>query len=493
LFRFTSIKDYHAALNADHTTCAQAVKFYLDQITAHENLNAYLEVFAEEALEQAAIFDAERKQGKRLGKLHGVIIGIKDVLSYKGHRLTAASKILENYTAVYTATAIQKLIDEGAIILGRQNCDEFAMGSSNENSAYGPVKNAIDNSKVPGGSSGGSAVAVQAGLSMISIGSDTGGSVRQPADFCGVVGLKPSYGRISRYGLIAYASSFDQIGIFSKTIDDAALVLEVIAGEDEFDSTVSSKPVPAYSKLIESKEIENKLKENEKIEKGNNPKKVAYFKETLFHPGLDAEIKSKIESYLKDLTAKGYIVEAIDFSLLSYLVPTYYVLTTAEASSNLSRFDGIKFGHRTKESIADLNDLYKKTRTEGFGEEVQRRILLGSFVLSAGYFDAYFTKAQQVRQKLVDLTNTVFSKYDFIVSPTVPTTAFGLGAHNHSATEMFLADIYTVYANLVGIPAISIPLFTHSNGMPFGLQVMSASFNEAGLLSFSKEQMLNKL
>jgi aspartyl-tRNA(Asn)/glutamyl-tRNA(Gln) amidotransferase subunit A len=318
---------------------------------------------------------------------------------------------------------------------------------------------------------------------MISIGSDTGGSVRQPADFCGVVGLKPSYGRISRYGLIAYASSFDQIGIFSKTIEDAALVLEVMAGEDEFDSTVSSKPVPAYSKLIERKEIE----------KTTSPKKVAYFKETLFHPGLDAEIKTKIESYLNDLTAKGYIVEAIDFSLLSYLVPTYYVLTTAEASSNLSRFDGIKFGHRTKESIADLNDLYKKTRTEGFGEEVQRRILLGSFVLSAGYFDAYFTKAQQVRQKLVDLTSTVFSKYDLILSPTVPTTAFGLGERNHSATEMFLADIYTVYANLVGIPAISIPLFTHSNGMPFGLQVMSASFNEAGLLSFSKEQMNNKV
>ena len=483
MFRFTSIKDYHTALNAAHTTCVQAVKYYLDQITAHANLNAYLEVFSKEALAQAAILDAAAKQGKRLGKLHGVVIGIKDVLSYKGHALSAASKILENYTAVYTATAIQKLLDEGAIIIGRQNCDEFAMGSSNENSAYGPVKNAIDISKVPGGSSGGSAVSVQAGLSMISIGSDTGGSVRQPADFCGVVGLKPSYGRISRYGLIAYASSFDQIGIFSKTTEDAALILEVMAGEDEFDSTVSSKPVPAYSKLIERKEIE----------KANSPKRIAYFKETLFHPGLDPEIKTKIESYLNDLTAKGYLVEAIDFSLLSYLVPTYYVLTTAEASSNLSRFDGIKFGHRTKESIADLNDLYKKTRTEGFGEEVQRRILLGSFVLSAGYFDAYFTKAQQVRQKLVDLTSMVFSKYDLILSPTVPTTAFGLGEHNHSATEMFLADIYTVYANLVGIPAISIPLFTHSNGMPFGLQVMSASFNEAGLLSFSKEQMNNKV
>jgi aspartyl-tRNA(Asn)/glutamyl-tRNA(Gln) amidotransferase subunit A len=478
LFRFTSIKDYHAALVAERTTCTQAVKYYLDQIAAQENLNAYLEIFSEEALSLAASLDAQRNQGKSLGKLHGVVIGIKDVLSYKGHKLSAASKILENYTAVYTATAIQKLLDEGAIIIGRQNCDEFAMGSSNENSAYGPVKNSIDHSKVPGGSSGGSAVSVQAGLSMISIGSDTGGSVRQPADFCGVVGLKPSYGRISRYGLIAYASSFDQIGIFSKTIEDAALVLEVMAGADEFDSTVSSKPVPAYSKEI-SKEID----------KATSPKKIAYFKETLFHPGLDAEIKTQIENYLKQLETKGYIVEAIDFSLLSYLVPTYYVLTTAEASSNLSRYDGIKFGHRTKESITDLNDLYKKSRTEGFGEEVQRRILLGSFVLSAGYFDAYFTKAQQVRQKLVDLTNTVFSTYDFILSPTVPTTAFTLGEKNHTATEMFLADIYTVYANLVGIPAISIPLFTHSNGMPFGLQVMSASFNEVGLLSFSKEQM----
>jgi aspartyl-tRNA(Asn)/glutamyl-tRNA(Gln) amidotransferase subunit A len=478
LFRFTSIKDYHAALVAEHTTCTQAVKYYLDQMAAQENLNAYLEIFSDEALSLAAHLDAQRNQGKSLGKLHGVVIGIKDVLSYKGHKLSASSKILENYTAVYTATAIQKLLDEGAIIIGRQNCDEFAMGSSNENSAHGPVKNAIDHSKVPGGSSGGSAVSVQAGLSMISIGSDTGGSVRQPADFCGVVGLKPSYGRVSRYGLIAYASSFDQIGIFSKTIEDAALVLEVMAGEDEFDSTVSNKPVPAYSKEI-SKEIE----------KATSPKKIAYFKETLFHPGLDAEIKTKIENYFKDLEAKGHLVEAIDFSLLSYLVPTYYVLTTAEASSNLSRFDGIKFGHRTKESVADLNDLYKKSRTEGFGEEVQRRILLGSFVLSAGYFDAYFTKAQQVRQKLVDLTTAVFSKYDLILSPTVPTTAFSLGEKNHSATEMFLADIYTVYANLVGIPAISIPLFTHSNGMPFGLQVMSASFNEIGLLSFSKEQM----
>lgn len=472
MFRFTSIKDYHAALVAESTSCIQVVKHYLEQIALHKNLNAYIEIFEEEALHLAAQLDAKRKQGESLGKLHGVVIGIKDVLCYKGHKVSAASKILENYTAVYSATAVQKLVDEGAIIIGRQNCDEFAMGSSNENSAYGPTKNAIDLTRVSGGSSGGSAVSVQAGLSMISIGSDTGGSVRQPADFCGIVGLKPSYGRISRYGLIAYASSFDQIGIFSKTIEDAALVLEVISGKDHYDSTVAATPVPNYST---------------EINKPKSIKKIAYFKQTLFHPGLDAEIKSQIENYLKVLETKGYIVEAIDFSLLSYVVPTYYVLTTAEASSNLSRFDGIKFGHRSKEKTNDLNDLYKKTRTEGFGQEVQRRILLGSFVLSAGYFDAYFTKAQQVRQKLVEVSNDVFSKYDLLVSPTVPTTAFKLGVKNHSATEMFLADIYTVYANLVGIPAISLPLFKHSNGMPFGLQVMSAPFNELPLLSFSKE------
>jgi aspartyl-tRNA(Asn)/glutamyl-tRNA(Gln) amidotransferase subunit A len=375
-------------------------------------------------------------------------------------------------------------LDEGAIIIGRQNCDEFAMGSSNENSAYGPVKNALDTTRVPGGSSGGSAVAIQANLCMISLGSDTGGSVRQPADFCGVVGLKPSYGRISRYGLIAYASSFDQIGIFSHTVQDAAMVLEVIAGADAFDSTVSVKEVPEYAQLLESTSA---ITTTPKA-----PKKIAYFKETLSHPGLDPEIKKQTEDYLASLVAKGYTVEAIDFNLLAYLVPTYYVLTTAEASSNLSRFDGIKFGHRTTHPIEDLTGLYKKSRTEGFGAEVQRRILLGTFVLSAGYFDAYFTKAQQVRQKLVDLTNDLFSKYEILVSPTVPSPAFKLGENNHSATEMFLADIYTVYANLVGIPAISIPLFKHSNGMPFGLQIMSAGFNEVQILQFAHEMMNSK-
>lgn len=476
MFRFNTIKDYHAALIAGETSCVQTIQHYLEQISMHQHLNSFLELYDQEAIALAINLDKARAAGTPLSKLHGVVVGIKDVLCYKDHRVSAASKILENYTAIYSATAIEKLLAAGAIIIGRQNCDEFAMGSSNENSAYGPVKNALDNERVPGGSSGGSAVAIQADLCMISLGSDTGGSVRQPADFCGVVGLKPSYGMISRYGLIAYASSFDQIGIFSKTVQDAALVLEVIAGADNFDSTLSNKPIPEFSVAINDPQLAA-------------PKKIAYFKETLAHPGLDPEIKTQTEAYLASLKAKGHTVEAVDFSLLSYLVPTYYVLTTAEASSNLSRFDGIRFGHRTTATVTDLTDLYKLSRTEGFGAEVQRRILLGSFVLSAGYFDAYFTKAQQVRQKLVDLTNNLFEQYDILVSPTVPAPAFKIGEHQHSATEMFLADIYTVYANLVGIPAISIPLFKHSNGMPFGLQVMSKPFNETALLHFSKSMM----
>jgi aspartyl-tRNA(Asn)/glutamyl-tRNA(Gln) amidotransferase subunit A len=474
MFCFTDIQTYHGQLKTGATTCAQAVQFYLDQIEAQKNLNAYLEVFAEEAIERAKVLDQERLDGKSMGSLHGVVIGIKDVISYKGHALSAASKMLENYTAVYSATAVERLLEAGAIIIGRQNCDEFAMGSSNENSAYGVVKNAANQSLVSGGSSGGSAVAVQANLCMVSLGSDTGGSVRQPADFCGVVGFKPSYGRISRHGLIAYASSFDQIGILSKNIADAAIVLEMIAGADAFDSTVSAQMVPAYSQAIQTVHVK---------------KKIAYFKETLTHPELDPEIKNQIENQIAQLKADGHTVEAIDFDLLNYIVPTYYILTTAEASSNLSRYDGIRFGHRTAENVEDLNALNTLSRSEGFGAEVQRRILLGTFVLSAGYYDAYFTKAQQVRQKLVEFTNQVFQQYDFIISPTVPTTAFKIGMQHPSATAIFLADIYTVYANLVGIPSISLPLFTHSNGMPFGLQVMSASFNELALLQFSNSFM----
>ena len=474
MFSFTSIKNYHQFLAANTNGCVATVNNYLNIIKQKQHLNAFLEVFETDALQQAMLLDEKRKQGKPLGKLHGVIVAIKDVLCYKGHKVSAASKILENYTAVYNATAIEKLLKEDAIIIGRNNCDEFAMGSSNENSAYGVVKNALNESLVPGGSSGGSAVAVQAGMCMVSLGSDTGGSVRQPADFCGIVGLKPTYGRISRYGLIAYASSFDQIGIFANNVEDVALVLETIAGADEFDSTVSQQSIEEYSNLNTP---------------SNKKYKIAYFKEMLEHDALDSEIKNSIQQYIQQLKNDGHEVEAVDFDLLKYIVPTYYVLTTAEASSNLSRFDGIKYGYRSTPTNNNLTDLYKNTRSKGFGKEVQRRIMLGTFVLSAGYYDAYFTKAQQVRNILYTKTKEIFKTFDAVIAPTVPSTAFPIGSASNNPVEMFLADIYTVYANLVGIPGISIPLFKHSNGMPFGLQVMANHFNELTLLSLSKNMM----
>ena len=477
MFSFTSIKDYQIALNNGQTTCVESVSYYLQQMQKHAHLNAFLEVYAREAIQRAEVLDALKREGKPTGKLHGVVVAIKDVLCYKDHKVSAASKILENFTSVYNATAVEKLLTEGAIIIGRNNCDEFAMGSSNENSAFGNVLNAKDNSRVPGGSSGGSAVAVQAGLCMASLGSDTGGSVRQPADFCGIVGLKPSYGKISRYGLIAYASSFDQIGIFANSVEDVALLLEVIAGADDFDSTVSTSEIPAYSQLL--------YDDNKKY-------KIAYFKEALNHPSLDVEISASIKSFIEELKEDGHTVEAVPFELLDYIVPAYYILTTAEASSNLSRYDGIKYGYAVKEDFQDLTDFYKKTRSHGFGKEVKRRIMLGTFVLSAGYYDAYFTKAQQVRRILYNNTQTIFSKYDVILSPTVPSPAFKFGEKSNDPIEMFLADIYTVFANLVGIPGISIPLFTHSSGMPFGLQLMAAHDEEVTLLQIAKRCLFSK-
>lgn len=456
------------------TSCVEAVSFYIEQIGRHSHLNSFLEVYGDEALERAKQLDALHLSGKPAGKMHGVIVALKDVICYKGHKASAASRILEGYTAIYNATAVEKLLEEGAIIIGRNNCDEFAMGSSNENSAFGNVLNAKDNDRVPGGSSGGSAVAVQAGLCMVSLGSDTGGSVRQPADFCGIVGLKPGYGKVSRYGLIAYASSFDQIGVFANTVEDAALTLEVIAGADEFDSTVSKEAVPAYSSLLD-----------------NNKDKfrIAYFSEALDHPSLDREIAASIRSFIDRLIAQGHTVEPVHFDLLDYVVPTYYVLTTAEASSNLSRFDGIKYGYAAKNDFNNLTEFYKKTRSHGFGKEVKRRIMLGTFVLSAGYYDAYFTKAQQVRKILADRTSEIFKRYDAVIGPTTPSPAFRFGEKSNDPVEMFLADIYTVFANLVGIPGISLPLFTHSSGMPFGIQAMTNRENELTLLRLSKSFM----
>lgn len=485
MFGFTTIKAFHTALQNGQTTCVEAVLFYTQAIAQNAYLNAFLEVYESEAIERAKQLDEAAANGALTGPLHGVIVGLKDVIAYKGHTLTASSNMLGNFESVYSATATEKLLAAGAIIIGRQNCDEFAMGSSNENSAFGPVRNAADTERVSGGSSGGSAVAVQAGLCMISLGSDTGGSVRQPADFCGVVGIKPSYGRISRYGLIAYASSFDQIGIFSKTVEDAALVLEVIAGADDYDSTVSQRPVEPYSQAVERGMSIAANKSDSSAKKY----KLAYFKEALYHLSLDPAIQAQTLSFIQSMQAVGHTVEAIDFNLLEYVVPTYYVLTTAEASSNLSRYDGVRFGHRTHQEGLNLTEMYKASRSEGFGEEVKRRILLGTFVLSEGFFDAYFTKAQQVRQLLKQRTDAIFSQYDAILSPTVPAPAFKIGEKSDDPIEMFLADIYTVYPNLVGIPAISIPLFTHPNGMPFGLQVMTRSFDETNLLQLSAQMM----
>ena len=473
MFEYISINQYHLALTQGKSSCAEAVRYYLAQIQQSKHLNAFVHVFAEEAIQKAAELDTKRKAGNVIGKLHGVVIAIKDVICYKDHPLTAASGILKNFTSLYSATVIEKLLQEEAIIIGVCNCDEFAMGSANENSVYGNVLNAADESRVPGGSSGGSAVAVQASLCMVSLGSDTGGSVRQPADFCGIVGLKPTYGRISRYGLIAYASSFDQIGIFANNIDDASKVLEMIAGADEYDSTVSQKPVEKYSAA---------LKENKKF-------RFAYFKETLEHPSLDTEIADGLNKLIEQIKNEGHEVTALSFEYLDYIVPAYYILTTAEASSNLSRYDGVRYGYRSKKSSTDLTEFYKHNRSEGFGKEVKRRIMLGTFVLSTGYYDAYFTKAQKVRRKLVEKTQLVFNEFDLILMPTSPSVAFKIGEKTDDPIAMYLADIYTVFANLTGIPGISLPLFKHSNGMPFGVQLMAKQFNELSLLQASQQLM----
>jgi aspartyl-tRNA(Asn)/glutamyl-tRNA(Gln) amidotransferase subunit A len=501
LFSFSSIFDYQEALREGTLSCRDVVLYYLERIKRLSYLNAFVRIYEKEALETADRLDNEFLTLKKPGRLHGVIIGIKDVICFKGHLVTAGSHILEGFHSLYHATAVERLVREGAIIIGHLNCDEFAMGSSNENApVHGRVKNALDPEKVPGGSSGGSAVAVQASLCMLSLGSDTGGSVRQPADFCGVIGLKPTYGRISRYGLIAYASSFDQIGIFGKNIADIAVLLEVMSGFDPRDATSSRRPVPSYTeglthnaqRLMPTKGLTPNARLTTIVNRQPptaNHQRIAVLKEALEHPSLDPEIRTKLTDFIADLRLKGHLVEEISFELLDYIVPAYYILTTAEASSNLSRFDGVRYGHRTADKEAGFPGFYLKSRSEGFGKEVKRRILLGTFVLSAGYYDAYFSKAQKVRKILTERTKLIFNEFDLILSPTVPTTAFKSGEKSTDPIAMYLADLYTVYANLVGIPGISLPLFTHTNGMPFGVQAMTNQFRELSLLQFSNELM----
>ena len=476
-------------------TCRQLVEHYLTRITDNQHLNVFTEVYADRSLARADKLDARRaNQPETVGRLHGMVIGLKDVLSYAGHGLRAGSHILDGFEAQFTATAVERLLAEDAIIIGRQNCDEFAMGSSNENSAFGPVRNAADPSRVPGGSSGGSAVAVQAGLCLASIGSDTGGSVRQPAAFCGVVGLKPTYGRVSRWGLVAYASSFDCIGPIANTPTDAALLLEVMAGPDAFDSTVSSQPVDAYS----TPQVRNPA----------TPIRIAYLADGVDSEGVAPVIRAVTQQAIDRLRGAGYVVEPVTLSLLKYLLPTYYVLTTAEASSNLSRFDGVRYGYRATEGVPDLISMYKNSRTEGFGPEVRKRILLGTFVLSASYYEAYYTKAQQVRRLVRDETERIFDRYDFLMMPTTPTSAFALGKkneQNHTGSasdsvsdglsetdplQMYLADLFTVQANVTGYPAISIPNGFDPNGdgpaLPIGLQFMAPPFQEQALVTMAE-------
>ena len=441
------------------------VEFYLDNIQKQSELNAFLEVFETSAREQAIRVDEKIREGKA-GRLAGMVIGLKDNLCYKDHKVSSSSKILEGFESLYTGTAVQRLLDEDAVIIGRLNCDEFAMGSSNETSAYGPVKNPLNLALVPGGSSGGSAAAVAANLCTVALGSDTGGSIRQPASFTGTFGLKPSYGRISRFGLIAYASSFDQIGPITNSLEDSALLLEIMAGKDEYDNTVSSKPVENYTSIEKTGKL-----------------KIAVLAESLETEGVDPEVLQKMESIIEKLKEDGHTVENVSFPYLQFMVPTYYVLTTAEASSNLSRFDGVHYGHRSP-IAAGVEATYINSRSEGFGPEVQRRIMAGTFVLSNEFYDAYYTKGLKVRRILKEKTNEIMSKYDVMILPTTPSTAFPLDGVK-DPIQMYLQDIFTVHANLTGNPAISLPLGKHSNGMPFGVQVMADNFKEKELFNFS--------
>ncbi|MEQ9437936.1 MAG: Asp-tRNA(Asn)/Glu-tRNA(Gln) amidotransferase subunit GatA [Cyclobacteriaceae bacterium] len=470
---FTSFHDIQQLLQEKSISCQGIVEHYLTNIREQEHLGAFVEVYEEEARLQAVAVDQKLSEGTA-GRLAGMVIGLKDVLCHRDHEMQAGSQILESFRSQFTATAVQRLLDEDAIIIGRQNCDEFAMGSSTENSSFFPTRNAADPGRVPGGSSGGSAVAVQAHMCTASLGSDTGGSIRQPAAFCGLVGMKPTYSRISRYGLIAYASSFDVIGTLTHTVEDAALLTEIMAGEDEYDSTVSQQPVPSYLNNLNSDAA---------------PRKIAYLQNTLVHAGIHPEVREKTEQALQQLRQDGHRVEAVDFPLLEYVLPTYYILTMAEASSNLSRFDGVRYGYRSPNSKT-MEAMYKKTRTEAFGEEVQRRIMLGTFVLSASYYDAYYTKAQKVRRLLQDATCKLLQEYDFIVLPTTPTPAFKLG-ERANPIEMYLADLFTVQASIAGVPAISIPVGNSEEGLPIGLQVIGDAFKETELLAFARYFMDN--
>ncbi len=446
-------------------TVPEVVKAFLDNIEKEDGkIKAYITVCKEEALKKAdevqAMFDAE----KEMGALAGIPIAIKDNICTKGVRTTCASKMLENFIPPYDASVMKKIEATNAIILGKTNMDEFAMGGSTENSAFFITKNPVNLDKVPGGSSGGSAAAVAGKMAPISLGSDTGGSIREPASFCGIVGMKPTYGLVSRYGLVAFASSLDQIGPFSKTVRDNAVLLTAIAGHDEMDSTSAN---------VENKDYEKALVNDVKGLKIGVPKE--YFGE-----GINEEVRASLEKAIEKYKELGAEVEECSLPVTEYALPTYYIIACAEASSNLGRYDGIRYGYRTK-NFESLKDIYKNSRTEGFGDEVKRRIILGTYVLSSGYYDAYYKKAQKVRTLVKKGFEEAFEKYDVLLTPTVPTVAFDIGSKSKNPLEMYMTDILTVSINIAGVPAISIPCGKDSSGMPIGMQLIAKHFNEETL------------
>ena len=464
-FLFNGIDAYHQALIEKKYSCEHAVTCYLNTIKKHSNLNVFIEVFEEDALTQAQKLDQDLAQNKPLLPLSGVVVSIKDVFCYENHISSAGSKMLHNYKAVYTATAVKRIVEAGGIIIGRTNCDEFAMGSTNQNSFYGPTLNPNNPKHTPGGSSGGAAAAVKAKMCMVALGSDTGGSVRQPADFCGVFGFKPSNGSVSRYGLIAYASSFDCVGILANNVQDLTQTFQVIAGSDQHDHTVTNLPKYPNSQ--------------------NHPPtpRLGYFKTWLDHKSLDPDIRANILTFLENQKQKGFSVVALDAPDMEILVPVYYIIATAEAASNLSRFDGLRYGYHVDIQNKTLSEYIKANRTEAFGTEVKKRILIGNFVLSAEHKDAYYAKAHLLRNQLKQQYRNYQQQVDVIITPTTPTTAFKLHDQHKNSVDVYLADVYTVYANLVGAPAMALPLFKHRNNLPFGLQIIGATGQDLALLA----------
>lgn len=465
-----SAVELSAAIKQGTVTAVDAMAAVLSRIDKRErDINAYVTMDREQALKAAAAVQEKIEKGELNGVLAGVPVAVKDNLCTEGMRTTCSSKILENFVPTFSAEAVVNLEKAGAVVIGKTNMDEFAMGSTTETSAYGETRNPWNTDHVPGGSSGGSAAAVAAGECYFALGSDTGGSIRQPASFCGVVGLKPTYGTVSRYGLVAYGSSLDQIGPLTKNVADCAAVLEVIASHDVKDAT-------SINRKEENKDTDftAALVDDVKGMKIGIPRD--YFGE-----GLDGEVKDAVLAAAKQLAAKGAVVEEFDLSLVAYAIPAYYTIAAAEASSNLERFDGIKYGYRAA-SFEGLHDMYKKTRSEGFGAEVKRRIMLGSFVLSSGYYDAYYLKALKVKAMIKNAFDDAFAKYDLILGPVAPTTAPKLGESLSDPLKMYLGDIYTISVNLAGLPAISLPCGTDSKGLPIGLQLIADSFQEKKLI-----------